>query len=238
MPWETDCALCDAPSKHVLCRGCDSDLPRMTLACMRCGLPATDRICGACSIDPPLWDLCIAPFLFAYPLDRIMHAYKYHGDLYWAGFFAANIAGRVRALSHPLPQALVPVPITAERIAARGFNQARELARGIGAELDLPVLRGGLSRLHTGLSQVGLGVGARHANVRNAFALDDETCMPQSVAIVDDLVTTGATAEAIARQILNQGARHIQVWAAARTPPRAGQAFRCRGFPPTGRVVL
>jgi ComF family protein len=220
MPWMAGCALCGAPSVTVVCPGCDADLPRIRLACRRCGLPAPGIACGPCSLDPPPWHLCVAPFLFDFPLDRIMHAYKYRGSLYWADFLAANMVRHIRMLALPLPRALVPVPMTAGRMAHRGFNQAWELARRMGAELDIHVMGGGLRRLRAEASQVGLDADARRTNVRSAFTADGTTRVPESVAVVDDLVTTGATARAVAEQLRLQGARQIQVWAAARTPPR------------------
>lgn len=221
MPWLAgSCALCEAYSLEALCPGCDADLPRVHQACQRCGLPAPDIACGACSMNPPPWRLCATPFLFEFPLDRIMHAYKYRGALHWADFLATNMVRRIRALDFPLPRALIPVPVTPERLAQRGFNQAWELARRIGAELDVCALPCGLRRIHAEVSQVGLDAEGRRLNVSSAFIVDPAARLPESVAVVDDLVTTGATAQAVVEQLRRHGAGHIQVWAAARTPPR------------------
>lgn len=220
MPWLAGCVLCGSNSPEWLCAGCDTDLPRVCRACRRCGLPAPEITCGPCAMDPPPWHLCATPFLFEFPLDRIMHAYKYRGALYWADFLAANMVRRIRELGHPLPRTLIPVPMTPERLAQRGFNQAWELARRVGAELDVCAMGCGLRRVRAEASQVGLDAGGRRLNVCNAFTLDPGTRVPESVAVVDDLVTTGATALEVVEQLRRHGARHIQIWAAARTPPR------------------
>lgn len=221
MPWLAGCcALCESYSLEVLCPGCDADLPRIQKACQGCGLPAPDIACGPCGVDPPPWRLCATPFLFEFPLDRIMHAFKYRGALHWADVLAANMVQRIRALGLPLPRALMPVPVTPERLAQRGFNQAWELARRIGVELDVCALPRGLRRVRAEASQVGLDADGRRLNVANAFIVDPEARVPESVAVVDDLVTTGATALAVVEQLRRHGARHIQIWAAARTSPR------------------
>lgn len=219
---ESSCVLCGATCRGLLCTGCDAALPRIGAACTTCGLPSAEDPCGACGVAPPQWDRCVAPFLFAYPLDRIVHAFKYHGRIYWARPLALEIVRRTRVVAGALPLALVPVPVTQARLARRGFNQALELSRNVGRELDLPVLADRVLRLRAESSQVGLAAEARRKNVRNAFALDNSSDLPGHVAIIDDLVTTGSTVGAIASLLKDHGATCVDVWAVARTPPRGG----------------
>lgn len=220
------CALCGADCRHLLCAGCDADLPRSVMACRMCALPVAAEPCPACVLDPPPWENCVAPFLFHHPLDRIIHAFKYHGRIHWARPLALEIVRRVRALARPLPQALVPIPVTATRLATRGFNQALELARTVGSELDIAVLTTCVRRLRAEAPQVGLAAEARRVNVRGAFGIAPCARMPGHVAVIDDLVTTGATVAAMTALLKQHGVTQVDVWAVARTPPPGGAGRR------------
>lgn len=214
------CALCGAPSRELLCSGCELDLPRPGPLCVSCGLPSPVARCGACCARPSPWDRCIPAYLFEFPMDRILHAFKYRGALFWARHLARGIVRQVSAAGAPLPQGLIPVPVTPARLAGRGYNQALELARHVGSELDIPVIPGRVRRVRAETSQVGLGVAARAANVRGTFVIDGTGPLPGHVAVVDDLVTTGATAGAVTRLLTASGVIQVQVWTAARTPSR------------------
>ena len=215
---EFPCALCGADCPSLLCPGCNGDLPRLTTACTRCGLPSQGSVCAACVVKPLRWENMVVPFSFAYPIDKIIHEFKYLGAVFWGSFLAREVARRSLFLNVPRPEALIPVPVHPRRLAERGFNQAVELARGIGSELDIPVLSGALARVGSRAPQVGLSASERRKNVRGAFATVGGTLAARRVAIVDDILTTGATGNELARILLRRGVHHVQIWVVARTP--------------------
>ncbi|OGT79891.1 MAG: hypothetical protein A3H91_07235 [Gammaproteobacteria bacterium RIFCSPLOWO2_02_FULL_61_13] len=215
---EFPCALCGASCADLICRGCDRDLPRLATACNRCGLPSPSPVCVACQVRPPCWECLVVPYTFAYPIDKVIHEFKYFGSVFWGAFLAREMVRRGLASGTPLPEALVPVPAHPHRLADRGFNQAVELARGIGRELDIPVLTDKIVRVGSHPQQVGLTANQRRKNVHGAFAAAGRDVVTGRVAIVDDILTTGATAKEMAKVLLRSGANEIQVWVVARTP--------------------
>ena len=215
---EFPCALCGADCSGLICPGCDGDLPRLTSTCARCGMPSHISVCIACLVKPPPWDCLVVPYSFAYPIDKIIHAFKYQGALFWGSFLAGEIARHGHMLGIPLPEILIPVPAHPHRLAERGFNQAAELARGIGRALDIPVHTGAVARIGSHPPQVGLSASSRRTNVRGAFEVRSRGPARGRVAIVDDILTTGATAKELTRVLRRAGANQIQVWVIARTP--------------------
>ncbi len=214
---EFPCALCGADCSGLICPGCDGDLPRLTSTCARCGMPSQISVCIACLVKPPPWDCLVVPYSFAYPIDKIIHEFKYRGSVFWGSFLAGEIVRRGQLLDIPLPEILVPVPAHPRRLAERGFNQAVELARGIGRALAIPVHTGTVARIGSHPPQVGLSAGQRRMNVRGAFEVMGRDLARGKVAIVDDILTTGATATELTRVLRRSGADQIQVWVVART---------------------
>jgi ComF family protein len=207
------CALCAAPCGDALvCFQCDAALPRLGLACPRCAMPMPGGAsCGRCLARPPPWDRACAAFAYAFPLDRLLVALKYRGTLAYAEFFAHALVRSIRQR----PDAIVALPLAASRQRARGFNQATEIARRIARTLDVPLIEG-LVRTRDTPAQAALPYRDRRRNVRAAFA-----ALPaiagRHVAIVDDVLTTGATLREAARAARAGRARCVDVWVAART---------------------
>lgn len=160
----------------------------------------------------------MVPYTFAYPMDKVIHEFKYFGSVFWGAFLAREMARRGLATCTPLPEALVPVPAHPRRLADRGFNQAVELACGLGRELGIPVLTDKIVRVGSHPQQVGLTANQRRMNVHGAFATTGRGVVSGRVAIVDDILTTGATAKEMAKVLLRSGANQVQVWVVARTP--------------------
>jgi ComF family protein len=191
-------------------------LPACAAACASCALPLpADGICGGCRSHPFAFDDAVARFEYRFPVDRLVRRFKYAGDLAIGRWLAERLAERVAGSARP--DLLIAPPLSRDRLRERGFNQAlevaRHLARGLGVRLDVD----GVRRVRETPSQAGLGRRERHANLRHAFdcrlALDD-----RHVAIVDDVLTTGATADALARVLKSRGASRVSVWAVARAP--------------------
>ncbi len=221
LPWR--CALCagPAPGGLELCEGCEADLPRVAQACPRCALAlaATDAsgLCRRCAAQPPRFHRALAPLAYEYPADRLLLGLKFGGRAHLARALARQIAVKVREEAErgllDMPDALVPVPLHPKRLAERGFNQAEEIARFVGRDLGVPVRPKICRRVRPTKMQSRLSDEERRANVAGAF-LCSET--PRRPAIVDDVITTGATVDAMAGALATAGAEHLQVWAVAR----------------------
>ena len=212
------CPSCSQPTAAGFCAACVRDLPRVAAACRACGL-AHDA--GACPALDAGWrvERVLAPFAYAAPLDHYVRALKYHGARELGRALGLLLAKESRV--EPVAvDALVPVPLHPHRLRDRGYNQATEIARTLGEELALPILLGGIRRLREAGQQAGQSAGRRRANVAAAFAAD-RGLGGLALAIVDDVITTGATVNALAAALLAAGARRCEAWAVARTPERA-----------------
>ncbi len=212
------CLLCTEPGAHGLdlCPACRASLPESQAACRCCALPQpAPGICGTCLQHPPPLQRAHAAFLYAPPLDRLLPRYKFHGDLA-AGRLLAQLMARAFA-GCERPQALVPVPLHRSRLRRRGYDQALELARPLAATLGLPLRADLLRRVRATAAQSELDAAARRRNLRAAFRAADVP-MPAHVALVDDVMTTGATLHAAARALRRAGVERVDAWVCARAP--------------------
>jgi ComF family protein len=213
-----DCLLCQAASgDRLLCEACERELPASAPACTRCALPGSGHAeCGACISAPPHFDASVAAFAYAYPVDALVQALKYGGQLALAGWFAQKLYQRIRDTRGA--DLIVPLPLHPARLAERGFNQAAEIAKvlsrlsGIAMEAQLA------RRVRNTAAQTALPWRERAANMRRAFGCErDLTGL--SIAVIDDVMTTGATLNEFARTLKKNGARRVENWVVARTPP-------------------
>jgi ComF family protein len=152
-------------------------------------------------------------------VDRLVQRFKFGGDLAAGRWLGERLAGHVRGSARP--DVLVAPPLAPMRLRGRGFNQAHELAKVAGRVLGVPVARRGLSRQRDTTPQPGLGRAARLANLAGAFECRIDL-RGRRVAIVDDVFTTGATAEALGETLRRSGASSVDVWVVARTPEPGG----------------
>lgn len=207
-------------------RLCDACLDRHANAaprCTRCAieLPAGPPVCGRCLQAPPPYERCVAAFDYAPPWDHTIARFKFHAALDLGGVFADRLVEAIRASAAALPDRVLPMPLAESRLRERGYNQAWELARRIGRRLDVPADASLLLRLRETPHQLALPVEARVGNVRGAFAVEPRRraeLAGRRVALVDDVMTTGATAAEAARALLAAGAAQVHVWVLARTP--------------------
>ncbi|HVS24438.1 MAG TPA: ComF family protein, partial [Gammaproteobacteria bacterium] len=201
-----------------LCAVCSACLPRVVDACERCGLARPVASCPRRARD---WHVerVIAPFEYAPPLDGYIHALKYRGARRLGRTLALALVEHVRAAARDV-DALVPVPLHPLRLRARGFNQAAEIARTLAHALERPVVLARVGRHGAEAPQTGRGAAGRFANVAAAFAATQPFAGAR-LAIVDDVLTTGATVNALAAALHEAGAARCDVWAVARTPERA-----------------
>ena len=222
--WQQPCLLCHALTveRSGLCAACSCALPGNHQCCRICALPLTatttrDVTCGACQRRLPRFDSVRAPFRYEHPISDLIVALKYHHRLAAARVLGHLLTQHVAHLADPLPGCVIPVPLHAKRLRERGFNQATELARIVTRGLDLPLSPGSLHRTKETPAQAELKRSQRLRNLADAFEYRGRM-PPEHVAIVDDVVTTGATAEAIAGVLKRVGVARVDIWAVARTP--------------------
>lgn len=223
--WPGRCLACSEPGQpgRDLCAACLASLPWIRRACARCAIPlpaadddAAPGHCGACLRQPPPVHVTRAAFVYAAPLDRLLPRFKFHHDLA-AGRLLAQLMAQAM-LGAERPQALLPVPLHRARLRQRGYDQALELARPLARALRLPLLPGALLRTRATAQQSRLDAAQRRRNLRDAFSVDPRTTLPAHVALVDDVMTTGATLHAAARALRRAGVARVDAWVCARAP--------------------
>jgi ComF family protein len=203
---------------HALCRACRAALPWHRGACLRCAapLPPPDTVCGRCQRRPPPLAEVRAAFLYADPVDRLLPRLKFHRDLAAGRLLADGMAQAFAGAGRP--DALLPVPLHPARLRRRGYDQALELARPLGQALGLPLRPGVLVRIRATAAQSRLDAAQRRRNLRGAFAVAPAAALPAHVALVDDVMTTGATLHAAAVALRRAGVARVDAWVCARAP--------------------
>lgn len=209
-----NCFVCRGGSHALLCDSCTAELPRLAGAlCPRCALPSPQgAVCGRCLAEPPEYDATIAALAYDFPADALVHALKFRGELALAPFFGKLLAPLVCAerVDH-----LLAVPLAPGRLQERGYNQAVEIARHVNPRLlslDLCI------RERDAPPQMQLPWAARQRNVRGAFRCT-RLLAGTTIAVLDDVMTTGATLDEIARTLKRAGAARVVNWVVARTLP-------------------
>ncbi len=220
------CLLCDerTDNPYPLCVPCEAELPWLHEGCQVCALPLpmAGLTCGQCSKHPPAFERVEAPWHYAFPVDTLITRFK-HNSRWPLGRLMAQLLGHW--LEHcfdeglPRPQRLLPVPMARKRLRQRGFNQAAMLANWLSASLGIACDERLLLRRRETQAQQDLDARARKRNLANAFVLaPDAEVKGLHLALVDDVLTTGATANTLARLLLDAGAARVDVYCLARTP--------------------
>ncbi|EHR73015.1 putative amidophosphoribosyltransferase [Burkholderiales bacterium JOSHI_001] len=223
------CLVCRVWGDGGLCADCAARFATAVPRCLRCGLRTAQALsaCGHCLHEAPRLSRTVTVADYGFPWDRLLSAFKYSGQAELATPLARLLARAVLGAGPPLPGLLLPVPLATERLRERGYNQAWELARRLPALLQVPApglqARADLLlRLRDTPHQTGLTRAQRLANLRHAFLVEPRQAAAlagQRVALVDDVLTTGATAATAAQCLLDGGAAEVQLWVLARTPP-------------------
>src|SRR2546425_4607606 len=217
------CAVCRAWDRRRVCGSCLARFAAPQPRCRRCAavVPPGTMQCGECLTAPPPFAHAIAAVDYGYPWDRLVAQLKFRDALDLGGVFAALLRGAVERSDAPRAELVLPVPLSRERLRERGFNQAWELARRTARALRMEAHASVLLRVKDTPHQLSLPRNRRAANVRGAFAVDARSArmlQGRSVAVVDDVMTTGTTFAEIARVLQRAGAREVHAWAVARTP--------------------
>lgn len=214
------CALCQLQPAEVngLCEDCHADLPWLLLGCPICGLPrpSPDQPCSLCQHKAFKFDRTEAPLEYRFPINSLLPGIKYQGRIQALGWLAELLSHHLLDRCDIWPDLLLPVPMHPIDEALRGFNQADLLAELLSKKLQLRYDSRQLRKTQRRAKQMTLSASARRKNLQGAFSIRGK--LPQRVALIDDVMTTGATADEIAGLLKNQGASHVQVWVVARTP--------------------
>ena len=213
------CLLCGIEAQeNLVCRACEADLPwHDGLQCPVCALSSgTGETCGTCLKSPPAFDATHALLAYQFPINAVLQRYKYSGFLAVAHLMGELFARKLE--SQPLPDIILPMPLHASRLMERGFNQAVEIGRILARRLGAPLETGLAKRTRATPPQANLAFKERHRNVRGVFA-----CAPRlagkRVALLDDVMTTGASLNALAEAAKQAGAERVECWVVARTLP-------------------
>lgn len=220
------CQVCSAWQSHAICADCQTRHAPARHRCRCCATPLAglDEHCSACLLRPPTFERAFAALDYTYPWDGLVTRFKFGAACELASPLAAQMAVALRRATAgsgcPSPQVLLPVPLSDARQRERGYNQAWELARRVGPALGVATQARWVERVLDTPHQTGLDREARLHNLRGAFAVTaaGRTGLPGcSVAILDDVMTTGSTAQELAATLRRAGALHVQVWVLART---------------------
>ncbi len=156
------------------------------------------------------------PFRYAWPLDRLETRFKFGRNL--AAGRSLVTAWQREPMPVALPAMILPVPLHRRRLRQRGYNQALELARPLARSMDLAMRHGVLHRSRDTSAQTELDARSRRRNVRGAFEVTSDADLPAHIAVLDDVMTTGATLAECARVLKKAGVQRVDVWALARAP--------------------
>ena len=212
------CGLCNQyhTGQLAICTECTALLTPLGPACSHCALPLVDStfmICGRCIRKKPYVDTVITAYRFEEPLRTLLHEFKYREGLYLSTFLTS-------LMLHALPaeacktECFIPVPMHPKRLRQRGFNQAAELAKHLSRKLKIPCDLSYCRKSVNTVPQAGLNAQERRKNLLHAF--EAKATPYQHITLIDDLLTTGSTANELARMLKNQGVSRVDLWCCAR----------------------
>lgn len=228
----SSCLLCDtlvdlnAHNGISLCQGCFNDLPWMQQACRQCGAACSgcstqSPVCGACQKKPPPVDYTLSALSYVSPVNYLITQLKFHHQLSAAAILSELLYLSIKpeiARMTDKPDIIIPAPLHNKRLIKRGFNQAVEIARPLAKSLSLPLEKNAVKRIKNTLPQSELNASQRRNNIRGSFELVKTDILRRAshVVILDDVVTTGATCNELARVLKQAGVATVGVWSAAR----------------------
>jgi ComF family protein len=217
------CEVCRSWAWARICTDCGERFAPAVPRCQRCALrlAAAVPLCGGCLLEPPPFEHTVCAADYGFPWDRLIAGFKFNGRAELAATLARHITAAIVESALARPDLVLPVPLSPARLAERGYNQAWELARRIARHLALPARADVLLRPVDTLHQADLTRARRLLNLRAAFMVETRAravLAGRRVALVDDVLTTGATAREAALTLLRAGAGAVDIWVQARTP--------------------
>ena len=213
------CPICSQKHKHVLplCIRCEKLLPHLGPACKHCATPLPDittPLCGPCAVSTPALDNVYTAFRYEEPLRTLLQSFKYQENLYLTSFLSHLIQLSLHGDAKQT-QCLIPVPMHPKRLKERGFNQAVLLTKQLAKETKLNYTLTACKKIVHTAQQAQLNRKSRQLNLENAFIINNVPF--HHVTIVDDLITTGCTANTIAHNLKKAGVTRVDLWCCAKT---------------------
>ena len=220
----SQCILCELnPANETqLCHSCFSDLPWISHACLHCGIPLNNHdpsplSCPSCQNKPPPFEQAIAPFEYRFPIDQLIQLAKFSNQSHYLNPLAELLCSHILSLeiASQMPELIIPVPMHRKRLLERQYNQAALLGRQVAKKLHIPFNTKLVIKTSNTPHQADLGRKARQKNLRNSFQCSQKP--PLSVAVIDDVMTTGTTAAEISRVLRRAGCQKVYIWTIAHT---------------------
>ncbi|WP_444994975.1 ComF family protein [Aliikangiella sp. IMCC44359] len=222
---QSDCPLCQSTvstyhkQNGIICHYCHQRLPRQHLACTICALPlfsGPELICGECIKQAPNFRKTVAAFRYEPPIKQFITRLKFNAQREFLPILSQYLCQKIVESYHSdaLPQQMIPVPLHFSKIRQRGFNQANLIAQSLSQQLKIPMHAHIVKRIRDTSPQTSLDASERHSNLKDAFFAQPP--IKSHIAIVDDVMTTGATVSSLSKTLLTSGARRVDVWCLAR----------------------
>ena len=212
------CFICNQAGHNSLdlCADCLQDLTPLEQCCSICSIELTTQhsICGRCLQNAPGFDRVEAPYRYQGSTQLLIQQLKFQSKHCCAKIIGTLMARHLKPLNKT-PDALIAVPLHKKRMIERGFNQSELIAQHLHQQLNIPLLKQHAKRLRNTANQSSLHADERRKNIRNAFSYRNSNKV-HSVAIIDDVVTTGATANELAKTLKQAGVKKVEIWAFAR----------------------
>jgi ComF family protein len=221
--WPTQCAVCHGWGAQRVCETCIGRFKTEKTRCQRCALPVPENvsICGECLINPPAFDQALTAVDYAAPWNTLIGRLKFHEGLDMSAVLADVLLKAAQGAANHQEGLLLPIPLSANRLRERGFNQSWELTRRLAQQLAWRADANLLLRIKDTPSQLTQQTRAqRMSQLRGAFAVEPlrrAELQGARVILVDDVMTSGATMTEAALALRAAGAVHIQAWVVART---------------------
>lgn len=207
----------------LMCTSCKEAIPIRTGGyCPTCGAmfglaDAPPTQCPECRRNPPPWDSLYFHGRYAESLRDLIISYKFSNNFGRNHILSALACATFRTRKTRMPDIIIPVPLHTRRLLWRGFNQSLEIAKTLGKTFERPVLKNGLVRIRNTPPQTQFGHRERQQNIKNAFAAQQEHIAGQTVLLVDDVYTTGATLRECTQTMKRSGALGVDILVLART---------------------
>ncbi len=210
-----NCFLCGVDSNQLLCVACLADLPYQTIRCERCAKPlALAGLCNECQQKLPLYTNVQAVFSYIYPIDKLISVAKFKENLAILDLLGNLMVKYLQF--EPRPDVMIPIPLHPKRLRQRGYNQSVELAKCIRKYTGIPLDYNSCQRIKNTRPQVGLSVSQRKINIQNVFKIEKIASNWKHIVLIDDVMTTGSTVEALTKEYLQVGIQRVDVWCCAR----------------------
>jgi ComF family protein len=233
----SDCCLCEQPVSQldnpeankdlpaIICGDCHKHLPFLSHCCPICAMPLATGLaaqqlspCGTCLKQAPFFSRCITAFHYEPPISQFISQLKFNAQFQYQNLLSYYLLTAIKQkyLSGHWPQALITVPLHPQKTKHRGFNQSLLLAKSLANQLSIKLLTQAIRRTRYTQAQTKLNAKQRHKNLKGAFSVSLDSNQYQHVALIDDVMTTGTTANEIAAQLIKAGVKQVDVWCVAR----------------------